>query len=163
MIGWVELIGNIIYLNPINIINQIPYLHGPEKNESAMKKQLSVIILSLFIFSAYAQPLDPGLMQGMKARSIGPAGMSGRVTAIDVNLQDPDEIYVGTASGGSGSPQCDDGPRQTSPEPAQSVRAQSAPTSTFPSHATSQDVPGGPTVKNGVIRAAPATDNSMCR
>ncbi|MCB9301784.1 MAG: hypothetical protein H6566_14140 [Lewinellaceae bacterium] len=41
-----------------------------------------------------------GLFQGMKARSIGPAGMSGRVTAVDVNLQDPDEIYVGTASGG---------------------------------------------------------------
>ncbi len=40
------------------------------------------------------------LLQGMKARSIGPAGMSGRVTAIDVNLRDPDEIYVGTASGG---------------------------------------------------------------
>ena len=33
-------------------------------------------------------------------RNIGPAGMSGRVTAIDVNPTDRDHIYVGTASGG---------------------------------------------------------------
>ncbi|RMF59319.1 MAG: hypothetical protein D6743_16520, partial [Calditrichaeota bacterium] len=39
-------------------------------------------------------------LQGMKARSIGPAGMSGRVTAIDVVLKHPEIIYVGTASGG---------------------------------------------------------------
>ena len=36
----------------------------------------------------------------MKPRSIGPAGMSGRVTAIDVVLSNPDIIYIGTASGG---------------------------------------------------------------
>ncbi|MEK7253215.1 MAG: hypothetical protein AAB316_00595, partial [Bacteroidota bacterium] len=33
-------------------------------------------------------------------RNIGPAGMSGRVTAIDVELRNPDVIYAGTASGG---------------------------------------------------------------
>ena len=33
-------------------------------------------------------------------RNIGPAGMSGRVTAIDVNPTNRDHIYVGTASGG---------------------------------------------------------------
>ncbi|RMF03988.1 MAG: hypothetical protein D6772_01310, partial [Bacteroidetes bacterium] len=33
-------------------------------------------------------------------RNIGPAGMSGRVTCIDVDLSDDDIIYVGTASGG---------------------------------------------------------------
>ncbi|TAE36483.1 MAG: hypothetical protein EAZ70_11275 [Runella slithyformis] len=37
---------------------------------------------------------------GMKARSIGPAGMSGRVTSIDVQLSNPAVMYVGTASGG---------------------------------------------------------------
>ena len=36
----------------------------------------------------------------MQPRNIGPAGMSGRVTAIDVVLSNPDIIYVGTASGG---------------------------------------------------------------
>lgn len=46
------------------------------------------------------QPLDLDRFSMMKARSIGPAGMSGRVTAIDVVLSNPDIIYVGTASGG---------------------------------------------------------------
>ncbi|MEO5647993.1 MAG: hypothetical protein ABIQ56_06500 [Chitinophagaceae bacterium] len=36
----------------------------------------------------------------MKARSIGPAGMSGRVTAIDALHTNPDFILLGTASGG---------------------------------------------------------------
>ncbi|MEM7106811.1 MAG: hypothetical protein AAF519_01200 [Bacteroidota bacterium] len=40
------------------------------------------------------------LLKGMKPRSIGPAGMSGRVTAIDALHTNPDLIYVGTASGG---------------------------------------------------------------
>ena len=38
--------------------------------------------------------------KNMKARSIGPDGMSGRVTAIDVVLSNTDVMYVGTASGG---------------------------------------------------------------
>jgi len=36
----------------------------------------------------------------MQARSIGPAGMSGRVTAVDVNLSDNTVIFVGAATGG---------------------------------------------------------------
>ncbi|MGK0333764.1 MAG: photosystem II stability/assembly factor-like uncharacterized protein [Paraglaciecola sp.] len=36
----------------------------------------------------------------LSPRNIGPAGMSGRVTAIDVNPTDRDHFYVGTASGG---------------------------------------------------------------
>ncbi|MEM6522159.1 MAG: hypothetical protein AAF693_00125 [Bacteroidota bacterium] len=40
------------------------------------------------------------LLKGMRPRSIGPAGMSGRVTAIDAQHTKPDLIYVGTASGG---------------------------------------------------------------
>lgn len=44
--------------------------------------------------------LDMDKLKGMKARSIGPAGMSGRVTAIDALVSNPDVIYVGTASGG---------------------------------------------------------------
>lgn len=47
-----------------------------------------------------AQPLDLSLFSTIRPRNIGPAGMSGRVTAIDVNLQKPDIIYAGTASGG---------------------------------------------------------------
>lgn len=40
------------------------------------------------------------LMKDLKPRSIGPAGMSGRVTAIDAVHSNKDIIYVGTASGG---------------------------------------------------------------
>ena len=37
---------------------------------------------------------------GMQARSIGPAGMSGRIAAIDAVSTDPDVVYVGAATGG---------------------------------------------------------------
>ncbi len=49
---------------------------------------------------SFAQPLDLSVFKQIKPRNIGPAGMSGRVTALDVNLQQPDIIYAGTASGG---------------------------------------------------------------
>ncbi|MBS1505372.1 MAG: hypothetical protein JSS79_01890 [Bacteroidetes bacterium] len=38
--------------------------------------------------------------KGMKPRSIGPAGMSGRITAIDVVNTNTDVMYAGSASGG---------------------------------------------------------------
>jgi len=44
--------------------------------------------------------ITPEAFQAMKARSIGPAGMSGRVSAVDVNLSDENLIYVGAATGG---------------------------------------------------------------
>jgi len=47
----------------------------------------------------WARP-DPALLGAMKARSIGPAGMSGRVTAIAAELGDPNTFYVGAATGG---------------------------------------------------------------
>ena len=47
-----------------------------------------------------AQQLDMEKFEAMKPRSIGPAGMSGRVTAIDAVHGNPDIIYAGTASGG---------------------------------------------------------------
>ncbi len=65
-----------------------------------MKHSLSTLFVSLFFTSLMAQPLDMELLKGMKARNIGPGGMSGRVTAIDVQLENPSVIYVGTASGG---------------------------------------------------------------
>jgi len=43
---------------------------------------------------------DLALLKNKKARSIGPATMSGRVTSIDAVWDNPDIIYVGTASGG---------------------------------------------------------------
>ena len=62
-------------------------------------KKLSILVF--FIASAIgAQQLDIEKLKGMKTRAIGPAGMSGRITAIDVVTTQPDIIYAGAASGG---------------------------------------------------------------
>ncbi|MBL0055229.1 MAG: hypothetical protein IPP31_03360 [Chitinophagaceae bacterium] len=55
-------------------------------------------VCSFFQLSAQTLSLDQ--FKNMKPRSIGPAGMSGRVTAIDALYTNPDLIYLGTASGG---------------------------------------------------------------
>ncbi len=47
-----------------------------------------------------AQMPDMKLLKNMKARSIGPAGMSGRITAIAAVESNPEIIYAGAASGG---------------------------------------------------------------
>lgn len=45
--------------------------------------------------------LDSSMLGGLRARSIGPAVMSGRIAALDVHSSDgPLVLYVGTASGG---------------------------------------------------------------
>jgi photosystem II stability/assembly factor-like uncharacterized protein len=64
-----------------------------------MKNFLSLLML-LASSTFFAQDFSMDLVQDMKPRNIGPAGMSGRVTAIDVQLSNPDVMYVGTASGG---------------------------------------------------------------
>ena len=63
-----------------------------------MKKMaiLSLTAISLLL----SQGIDMEKFKNMKARSIGPGGMSGRVTSIDVVLSNTDIIYAGTASGG---------------------------------------------------------------
>ncbi len=43
---------------------------------------------------------DPDLLAGLKARTIGPAAMSGRVTDIQGVESNPDVLYVGAAAGG---------------------------------------------------------------
>lgn len=48
----------------------------------------------------HSQKLDMSLFEGIKPRNVGPAGMSGRITTIDVVNDQPDVIYVGSASGG---------------------------------------------------------------
>lgn len=46
------------------------------------------------------QPLDEKILEGFSIRNVGPAGMSGRITAIDVVNSAPNHIYIGSASGG---------------------------------------------------------------
>lgn len=61
-----------------------------------------VLVLSLMVGSSElkAQQLDMDLLKGMEPRNVGPAGMSGRITAIDVVESNNDIMYVGSASGG---------------------------------------------------------------
>ena len=63
-------------------------------------KYFYTLLLALFSISLIAQDFSMEAVKGMKPRNIGPGGMSGRVTAIDVVTSNPDIIYVGTASGG---------------------------------------------------------------
>jgi photosystem II stability/assembly factor-like uncharacterized protein len=62
----------------------------------------SIIIMALLIVANYlsAQKITTSQFSNLKPRSIGPAGMSGRVTSIDALHSNPDIIYLGTASGG---------------------------------------------------------------
>ncbi len=64
-----------------------------------MKKRLLSLML-LASVTLFSQDFKMDLVQDLKPRNIGPGGMSGRVTAIDVVLSEPDIMYVGTASGG---------------------------------------------------------------
>ncbi len=62
----------------------------------------SLIVLGLLCMAtlSMSQKLDMEKLKGIKPRSIGPAGMSGRITAIDAVVSNPDIIYAGAASGG---------------------------------------------------------------
>src|SRR5687768_16873275 len=67
-----------------------------------LRNRLPVVVSLALIVAALpvAAAVDPDLLAGMKARSIGPAGMSGRVAALDVVESNPNVIWVGAASGG---------------------------------------------------------------
>ncbi len=68
-----------------------------------MKKHLLLLFCLTIIFfsnNSSAQKISLEQFKNLKSRSIGPAGMSGRVTAIDALYTNPDLIYLGTASGG---------------------------------------------------------------
>jgi photosystem II stability/assembly factor-like uncharacterized protein len=66
-----------------------------------MLRQLFYLIITIiFILPVSAQKLDMEKLKGMKPRNIGPGGMSGRITAIDVVTSNPSIMYAGAASGG---------------------------------------------------------------
>lgn len=62
-------------------------------------RMLAFLLPSLPGFVA-AQALDLNLLKNLNIRNIGPANMSGRITAIDAYNQNPALMYVGAASGG---------------------------------------------------------------
>jgi photosystem II stability/assembly factor-like uncharacterized protein len=65
-----------------------------------MIRSLTVFLLFAVVLTSMGQSLNMDKLKGMKPRSIGPAGMSGRITAIDAVVSNPDIIYAGSASGG---------------------------------------------------------------
>ena len=63
--------------------------------------RLLLTALSLTICTClWAQKISLDNFKNWKTRNIGPAGMSGRITAIDVVVNNPDVWYIGAASGG---------------------------------------------------------------
>ncbi|HEX5757829.1 MAG TPA: hypothetical protein VF121_01410 [Thermoanaerobaculia bacterium] len=62
---------------------------------------LDALLLAAFLAPLpAAAAIDPSLLAGMKARSIGPAAMSGRVAAVEGVPSDPGQLWVGAATGG---------------------------------------------------------------
>jgi len=63
-------------------------------------RKLLFIVVGLIPLITIGQKLNMTSLESIKPRNIGPAGMAGRITAIDVVITNPDIIYVGAASGG---------------------------------------------------------------
>ncbi|WP_088323063.1 WD40/YVTN/BNR-like repeat-containing protein [Polaribacter tangerinus] len=63
-------------------------------------KKLTTLLFLCATTLLFSQEFSMDLVKNMKPRNIGPGGMSGRVTAIDVVENNPEIMYVGTASGG---------------------------------------------------------------
>lgn len=72
----------------------------PSMTQTSQRGTIFLLASLLIIGSVFAQKLDLSLFETIKPRSIGPAGMSGRITAIDVVVSNPDIMYIGAASGG---------------------------------------------------------------
>ena len=67
----------------------------------AFIKRFSLFLLLAAInTTSTAQKISLDQFKSWKPRNIGPAGMSGRITAIDAVVADPNTIYLGAASGG---------------------------------------------------------------
>jgi photosystem II stability/assembly factor-like uncharacterized protein len=64
-----------------------------------MKKLAGVLMLG-FCFALHAQNVTINQLKALSPRSIGPSGMSGRITSIDAVHNDQNTWWVGSASGG---------------------------------------------------------------
>ncbi len=61
-----------------------------------------ILFFCLFLsgINLTAQKFDATQFRNLKIRNVGPANMSGRITAIDVLTNNPNVMYIGAASGG---------------------------------------------------------------
>ena len=77
------------------------HLHTSKLTQmNKMNALWAVLLFSLFNITANAQKFLTDQFKNLKARNIGPAGMSGRITTIDAVVANPNIVYVGAASGG---------------------------------------------------------------
>ena len=67
---------------------------------SGFKKFSLALVLAIFTMGVFAQKFNLDQFKNWKPRNIGPSGMSGRITTIDAVVADPNQIWVGAASGG---------------------------------------------------------------
>lgn len=65
-----------------------------------MKSVFTLLGFMLAAWCTQAQKVSFDQFKNWKPRNIGPAAMSGRITAIDVVVNNPDTWYIGAASGG---------------------------------------------------------------
>ncbi|MCJ7627355.1 MAG: hypothetical protein MUO50_03095, partial [Longimicrobiales bacterium] len=76
----------------------------PERHAPWSRSAVTLLHLLAFVLAgggdADAQGVNPDHFSAMTARSIGPAGMSGRIAAIEAVESDPNVIFVGAATGG---------------------------------------------------------------
>jgi photosystem II stability/assembly factor-like uncharacterized protein len=68
--------------------------------EFTMPPRVPQLLAVLLISCQLQAAVDSELLSGLKARSIGPAAVGGRITAIDVVTTHPNHIVIGTATGG---------------------------------------------------------------
>lgn len=85
--------------------------HSPRPSAPALARVFSRVLAFALVAATFAtassaaatppaKALDPAHLAALEARSIGPAGMSGRVAAVAALPTEPHVIYVGAASGG---------------------------------------------------------------
>jgi photosystem II stability/assembly factor-like uncharacterized protein len=68
--------------------------------EKSFYAAISCLVATLLLASGVHAAIDTDLLQGLAARTIGPAAVGGRISAIDAVATDPNRIVVGAATGG---------------------------------------------------------------
>ena len=72
-----------------------------QTSDQTMKIRICIfLILCSIPFFITAQKIDFSNLENLNIRNVGPANMSGRITAIDVVTENPKIMFVGAASGG---------------------------------------------------------------
>jgi hypothetical protein len=66
--------------------------HSTSHASTIRRALFTLLSLLLLQVSVSGQEVDPSLLAGMSPRSIGPAGMSGRIAAIDAVESDPNIV-----------------------------------------------------------------------